>query len=302
MITRRTKNDFKKIFVLIFLGIICIYFLFHYFFLKPDKNSLQTPEIKTQSVKNLEKAVSTALEGSQGTYAVVIKNLKKQDPYYLNDHQAFDAGSLYKLWIMAETYEQIQKGDLSGDEILSEDISTLNNIFNISDEDAELTEGTITLSINDALSQMITISHNYAALLLTQKIKLSSVKSFLEKNGFRESKAGTSGGDPTTTASDVALFFEKLYKGELANIEYTNQMLDLLKKQELNNKLPKDLPADVSIAHKTGEIGYFSHDGGIVFDKNGDYIIVVLSKTDMPAAAEDRISQISKEVYNYFQR
>ncbi len=71
------------------------------------------------------------------------------------------------------------------------------------------------------LNQMITISHNYAALLLTEKVKLSTVAKFLQTNGFKESNVGTNGEAPVTTPSDIALFLEKLYKGQLANPTYT---------------------------------------------------------------------------------
>lgn len=84
---------------------------------------------------------------------------------------------------------------------------------------------------------------------------------------------GINGENPTTTSFDIALFFEKLYKGELANEENTQKMLDLLKKQELNNKLSKYLPEEIDVAHKTGEIGWFSHDAGIVYTNYGDYSI-----------------------------
>ena len=306
MITRRTKEDIKNALIVIFLSLICIYFFISHFILK-TKNSNQsinqkTLGLQTQLPKNLEEAVSRSLEGSNGTYSIVIKNLKNGQEFYLKDHQLFDAGSLYKLWVMAVSFDQIQKGELKIDEILSEDVSNLNDKFNISDDQAELTEGVVTLSVGDALKQMITISHNYAALLLTERIKLSSVNNFLEKNGFKESKVGTESESPTTTAADIALFFEKLYHGELADKDLTGQMLDLLKNQQLNDKLPKLLPQGILVAHKTGEIDYFSHDAGIVFSPKGDYIIVVLSKTDLPTAAEDRISKISKEVYDYFER
>lgn len=300
MITRRTKDNLKIAGVLVFLGIICIYFLLYYFYLKPNKIFLITPEIKIQKTHSLENAVNSALEGSNGTYAIAVKNLKNGESYYLNEHQVFDAGSMYKLWIMAEAYGQIQNGALSEDEFLSEDVAALNSKFNISEDNAELTEGSVTLSVADALSQMITISHNYAAFLLTEKIKLSSVNLFLEKNGFKESNVGINGENPTTTASDIALFFEKLYKLQLANQENTNKMLDLLKKQQLNNKLPKYLPQGVIVAHKTGEIDYSSHDGGIVFSPKADYIIVVFSKSDIPASTDERIAQISKNVYEFF--
>ena len=265
---------------------------------KPFLSPLASFQNQNQSLK-IE--VDKALEGTNGTYGVALKNLKNNENYFFNEHKIFEAGSLYKLWVMAEVFHQIQKGELEESKVLSSSIADLNNKFNISSESAELTEGGITLSVNDALKQMITISHNYAAMLLTEKIRLSKVATFLEDNGFKESNVGINGESPTTTASDIARFFEKLYKGELANQENTQKMIDLLKAQQLNNKLPTQLPQGVTIAHKTGEIGYFSHDGGIVYSPNGDYIIVVLSETDYPPGAEDRIAQISKAAYEYFQ-
>lgn len=254
------------------------------------------PPVNFQST-TLRDVVEKALEESTGNYGVVIKNLKTNEVFYVNEHKTFDAGSLYKVWIMAEAFQQIADKQLAEDEVLSEQISKLNAKFNISSDSAELNEGTITLSIKDALTQMITISHNYAALLLTEKVKISAVKTFLERNNFKESSVGE---PPTTTPSDIALFFEKLYKGELGNQQSTQTMLDLLKKQTLNGKLPKYLPKEVSIAHKTAEIDYFTHDGGIVFSPKGDYIIVILSESDYPPGAEERIAQISKVVYEYF--
>lgn len=263
---------------------------------------LSSPTPIQSSQNGLKQAVENSLEGTIGTYGVVVKNLKTSESYYSNEHRVFEPGSLYKVWIMAAAFDQIKNGELDGDEILSEDISVLNEKFNIASEDAEMTEGTIALSVKDALEQMITISHNYAALLLTEKIKLSNVALFLKENAFDESTVGINGASPTSTPSNIALFFEKLYKGELADLTYTQKMLDLLKKQTLNEKLPKYLPKDVVVAHKTGEIDYLTHDAGIVFSDKGDYIIVVMSESTFPPGAEDRIAGVSKAVYEYFSK
>lgn len=251
---------------------------------------------KENSKPNLHKTVLSALSGAKGKYSVVVEDLKNKKRESLYGNKVFEVGSLYKLWIMGETFRQIQGGTLSEDEILSEDIDVLNKDFNIDPESAELTGGTITLTVRDALRQMISISHNYAALLLTKKIKLSNVAGFLETNELEASHVGDT---PTSTADDIALFLKKLYRGELANKQYTREMLDLLKAQTLNDKLPKYLPEEIIVAHKTGEIKYLSHDGGIVYAPHGDYIIVVLSETDYPPGAGERIAQISKSVFDY---
>lgn len=310
------KKKFIKFLVLILIGFIFMHIVFNQFLKKESDDILNIitplassiPPINQILNKNLQKnnslkdTVEYALVGKQGVYGIAIKNLKTGETFYSNEHKVFESGSLYKIWIMTTAYDQIQNKTLKEDEVLSEEIAVLNKEFNIPTESAELTDGIITIPVGNAIEQMITISHNYAALLLTKKIKLSNVVVFLKQNGFTESKVGIDGSSPTSTPYDIALFFEKLYKGELANKENTEKMIDLLKKQQLNDKLPKYLPQDAVVAHKTGEIGWFSHDAGIVYSPSGDYVIVVLSESQFPPGAEDRIAQVSKAVYEYFMR
>lgn len=253
---------------------------------------------ETNDSMGLKKSVENALLDAGGTYGIVIKNLKTNESFYLNENRLFNPGSLYKLWVMATVYNEIEKGQLTEDKILSQDISELNSQFEIPPEAAEETTGTITLTVAQALNQMITISHNYAALLLIEEVKRSNVLNYLKDHGFKDSYVGD---NPKSTPVEIALFLEKLYKGELANPENTTKMLDLLKNQTKNEKLPKYLPAGTIIGHKTGEIDFFSHDAGIVFSPKGDYIIVAMSETDSPFGAEERISNISKAVYDYFE-
>lgn len=258
-----------------------------------DTNSRDIPE----NVLHIE--IEKILEDTRGSYSIAVKNLKTGETYYKDEHKMYEAGSLYKLWVMATAFSQIEEGILKEDEVLSKSIASLNNIFGISSDSAELTSGVITLTVSSALEQMITISHNYAALLLTEKVKLSSVKTFLDKQMFKESTVGVDGSAPKTSAADIASFFEKLYKNELASKESSDKMLTLLKNQKLNEKLPKNISGAV-VAHKTGEVGWFSHDGGIVFNEKGDYIIVILSESDFPQGANEKLAQISQAVFNYF--
>jgi beta-lactamase class A len=247
----------------------------------------------------LEQAVQNALIGTQGSYGIVVTNLKNQDYYFLNEHLSYYSASLYKLWIMAETYRQIKDGIIKENEILNSNYKTLNAQFNIAPESEKFKEGKIALSVKDALYKMITISDNYAAFLLNLKVKSTNVKSFLTTNGFNESTIEKDG-NPKTTAYDTALFFKKLYDGGLINEEYSNKMLELLRAQRLNDKIPKYLPDNITVAHKTGELDEYTHDAGIVYLENNEYIIVVLSKSDNPSLAKERISNISKSVYDYF--
>lgn len=286
----------KRIFVVLIIT-LCIFVGIVAYGRTSNTTRDNPPSGEANHLKNI---VDEALAGTTGTYGIAIKNLKTGEAYYANEHRVFNAGSLYKLWVMATVYHQTQSGQLPEDQVLSQSAATLNEKFYIDPYYAELTEGTVTFTVQEALTQMITISHNYAALLLMEKVKLSSVTAFLKDNGFVESVVGTANEPPKTTPYETALFFEKLYQGELANDRYTNEMLDLLKNQQLNGGLPRYLPDEAVVAHKTGEIDLYKHDAGIVFSDNGDYIIVVMSESDFPAGAQERIALISKGVFDYF--
>lgn len=291
------KERFIRILLLIFLFAIFFVALNQFLRYKPSKENVLSAQLQNYSLKS---TVLNSLTNTTGTYGIAIKNLKTNESYYLHEHQTFETGSLYKLWIMATVYKQIQLGTLTGDQELNGDIAELNEKFNLASDEAELTEGTINFSVKSALYQMISISHNYASLILSEKIKVSSVATFLKGNGFKESTVGTNGDVPKSTPRDIALFYEKLYKGELANGQYSAEMTGLLKNQQLNDGLPKYLPVGATVAHKTGDIGWNKHDAGIVYTEKGDYIIVVMSESNSPAGAQERIALISKAVYDYF--
>lgn len=252
--------------------------------LKKDNKELVSPFAANPFAKSdLKSVVNDVLEGTEGRYGIFIKNLKTNEKYFSNEHQTFESGSLYKLWVMVTVFEEIREGRLTEDKIIKASISDLNRKFFIASDEAELKEGELEFSVKSALEQMITISHNYAALMLNLEVGNQTIKEF-------------------TTASEMGEFFEKLYKGEIVDQESSRKMLGILSRQKIQDRIPKKLPPGIKIAHKTADIGFFEHDAGLVYSEKGDYIIVVLSETDLPSAAGERIAELSKTVYEYFNR
>lgn len=242
----------------------------------------------------LENRIQEILREREGTYGIYYKDLQTGAVYEKDSHMIFYSASLYKLWIMGEMFRQIDKGTLKKEEVLTQTVPTLNKKFGIASESAELREGTITFSVEDALENMITVSSNYAALLLSDRLRLSNVSNFLQTYAMKESNIGV---PPKTSPWDIGHYFETLYKEALVGPLYSREMIAILKRQQLNDRLPKYLPESLEIAHKTGELDGYKHDAGIIFTPNGDYILVVLSKSNDEIYAAETIAQISKEVY-----
>ena len=78
-------------------------------------------------------------------------------------------------------------------------------------------------------------------------------------------------------------------------------MYNLLKAQTRRNKIPAQLPDNVKVANKTGELDNVENDAGIIYDSENDLAIVFLSQnlSDV-SAAQNTIAALSKEIYEYY--
>ncbi|MCX7956612.1 MAG: class A beta-lactamase-related serine hydrolase, partial [Endomicrobia bacterium] len=103
-----------------------------------------------------------------------------------------------------------------------------------------------------------------------------------------------------TTAEDIGMLLEKIYKKELISREYSTEMLLLLMKQKISDRIPKKLPKEVVVAHKTGLMRNVCHDTGIIYTKNGDFIICVLIENINCKLAKDIISEIAYKTYSLY--
>lgn len=300
LITSR-KNPIIKIFpLLILLGIPLWFFLSpkenQENILNPVSNFIDTNINQNKASNELEEIVQSELENTEGTYAIAIKNLKTNEYYLFNEDRVFSSASLYKLWVMGAIYEEIEKENLSLNQNIGFEAQTINERLNIASDSAEITEGFVGNTVEGALERMITISDNYSAHILYLTIGWSRVGEFLEEYSLTSSSTD----DVTTTANDTLKYYELLYKGEIVNENASNEMINILKRQQLNDRIPKYLPENIEIAHKTGELGAVKHDAGIVFSPNGDYIIVLLSETPSQTTASEIEAKISEKVWEYF--
>lgn len=266
--------------------------------LKPITNFVEENISPSVHSEELEKIIQSELESADEAYGIAIKNLKTNEYYYYNNEREFDTASLYKLWVMGAVYEEIEKGNLSLEQNIGFEASTINERLDLASESAEITEGFVGNTVEGALERMITISDNYSAHILYLTIGWSTVGDFIEKYGFSNSSTDTL----TTTPDDILNYFEKLYKGEIVSQNASSEMMEILKRQQLNDRIPKYIPENIKTAHKTGELGAVKHDAGIVFNPKGDYIIVLMSKTGSQVAAAEIEAKISEKVWNYFNK
>ena len=80
-----------------------------------------------------------------------------------------------------------------------------------------------------------------------------------------------------TTANDLALVLQKLYRGELMSDENKNKLLDLMSRQIYRQGIPTGVGDSGIVYDKVGFLDELLHDAAIVHTDQGDYIMVIMT-------------------------
>ena len=236
-----------------------------------------------------------------GQLAIFIKNLKTGKTYEISADQKYTSASLYKLAVMWATFEAIEKGTLKKESILSANKIVLDKTLEgAKNEERKPSTGNdqeiISYNVQEALRLMITISDNYSAILLSEKLGWRNIDDLMEKEGLGDFDLVSS--NLQTSARSVGALFERIYANSAVNSQASQEMKTLLYNQQINDRIPKYLPPDIKVGHKTGELDSIRHDAGIVLGKKSHYIFVFLTDTAQPLDAAEEIAVLSKQIFD----
>lgn len=243
----------------------------------------------------LQALVEKVMEPVDGHVGVVVRNLETGESAVINAHDLFTSASLYKLPVMGAAFDLRKDGRMAFDQRL--EFSA--DVWSRDSEEARTRLGNSPL-IADAAEQMIVISSNAAGEALLDTIGRAQVEAFARAHGMNDTWLTTH--RLLTTPADVALFFEKLAGGDLVDEDTSAEMLDILLRQEIDDRLPANLPEGVAVAHKTGSLNYASHDAGILYTSGGPVVIVAMTEYAANGGeATAAISKLGELVYEYFE-
>lgn len=253
----------------------------------------------------LYEEILAAIDLKKLNCAFVIENLKTGEKITYNENIVVPSASLIKIPIMMEILNQVKEGKLS----LKQRITVEDNVkvpFSI----LNLLESGNSYTLKDVITLMIIQSDNTAANILMDLAGMDNVNNYVKNLGIKntvlqrkmmDSEARKEGRENKTTAAEMAKFFEIIYKGEKAKESYSVSMKNILTAQLDNSVMRLNIPDDTLIAHKTGDLDGISHDAGIVYLPNVDYIFCGLTWDAVTNNfARETIGKISKIAYDYF--
>jgi len=264
------------------------------------------------------KEINEVLSKEKGVFAVAFKNLKTGETLLINEHEIFHAASTMKTPVMVEAFRQAEQGRFSMKDSLTlkNDFKSIvdGSAFSLSKEDDSEFELYNQLgkkrTIEALVYDMIIVSSNLATNMMIELVDAKKVTASLREigandmlvlRGVEDGKAFEKGLNNVTSAYDLMILFEKLAKGELVSKDASAKMERILLDQKFNEIIPAHLPADVKVAHKTGNISGVRHDSGIVILPNGEkYVLVLLSKQlENEEAGIKAMAKVSKSVYDH---
>lgn len=248
----------------------------------------------------LEENYMHALWNAGEKWSVAVRNLKTNEVCMIQADQQLQSASVIKVFIMAAVYERAVFAAESGKEMI---------------DMAESYDG----ELRSLIENMITVSDNEAANELVRRLGQGDfeagaavVNEFCQEHGYEATHMGRMflAENPTddnyTSAADCCKILTEIYRGELISPDASGRMKEILLSQTRTGKIPAGIPQDVVTGNKTGEmpagygLGTIENDIALVLYENNPYVLCVLSNEIADnAAAQQTITEISAEVYQY---
>lgn len=253
----------------------------------------------------LDKEILDSIDFSKTNCAFVIKNLVTGEKFAYNENVKVPSASLIKIPIMMEALSQVEEGKLSLNQriVVQDDVKVPFSILT-------LLESGNSYSLKDILTLMIIQSDNTAANIIIDIVGMDNVNNYIKSLGLKNTvlqrkmmdvNARKAGRENYTNAEEMAELLEIIYKGDKHNYQHSTIMKNILVNQLDNSMMKLHIPDDTIIAHKTGDLDGISHDAGIVYTKNVDYIFCSLNWHAVSNNfARESIGKCSKIAYDYF--
>jgi beta-lactamase class A len=275
---------------------------------QPAPAQLPPPARELLLWQKLEAFVQTENRNLDGVFGVEILDLTTQHTLLLNADETFPTASTIKIAILAELYRQAQQGKLKLTDTYTLQQSDLVGGSGISNA---LTPGVTKLTLRDVAALMISVSDNSATNILIDRVGLENVNALLDslnlthtrlRRKMMDIKAAAEGRENVATPRELAQLLEALYRGKVLNKQLTDDYFHLLSTPK-SSYIPRELPEELKIANKPGELEGVRNDCGLIFNGSRPYILCAMSTyLRNERAGGDAIARISGETYRMFDR
>ncbi len=225
-----------------------------------------------------EKKVHAIAAELDGILGIAVKNLETGETFSYNEDGVFTQASAIKVEILYEVFKQARQGRFALDDPLTmekKDVTPGSGVLQ------KLTPGSVTLSIIDYATLMITESDNTATNMMIDLVGMKNVNQTVRDLGLTETKlqrkmidteAWMQNRENISTPNEAVNLLEIIYRASDLDRESCEEMLRIMSIPK-HSRIRPLLPRGVRVAHKTGSVRGVVCDVGIVYLKNSPFVI-----------------------------
>jgi beta-lactamase class A len=279
-------------------------------------HAADTPlNVKQQALwDHLRLAVAEVEQQLDGVLGVAILDLDSGQQLLIRPDEVFPQASSIKIAVLAELYHQAQQSahGVSGKATLKDRyVVRAMDIVPDSSILGGLTPDVSSLTNRDLATIMVAVSDNSATNILIDRVGMDNVVRLTESLGLAHTQlrrkmmdlqAAAQGRENISTPREMMQLLEQLYRGKVIGAPLLDDFFNVLATNK-DSWIPRDLPPDLKIANKPGELEGVRNDSGIVFLKNRPYVICVMTTyLANERAGEEAITRISRLTFGLFDR
>jgi beta-lactamase class A len=287
----------------------------------------------------LHEQIQGVIDRSGACFGVAVRHIESGEEVMIDADSYYPLASVVKIPILVEAFFQLKAGRFSLTDrwpLRTEDKNLPSGILTFMEDG-------LTPTVRDLLTLMIIISDNTATDVLIKCLGKEAINQRMRDLGLEHIHLKMTvrelfedilpSADPTQdlyeldkevdrqgmpkasrayqmtpennvgTPRELTQLLSLIFDGRTPDREGSNQALDILLQQQINERLPRFLPTGTRVAHKTGTLGPFRNDSGIIYVSDTSHVALsVFARCDhegippSPQALWKRIVEIDTAI------
>ena len=287
----------------------------------------------------LKEPIEQVMAASGAKFGLALRHLESGEELLFDADSYYVLASTFKVPVLVEAFFQIQAGRLA----LAERLPLRTADKNLPSGVLTFFEDGLTPTVRDLLTLMIIISDNTATDIPMKRLGIETITARMQALGLAHIHVPLTvrgifntmmpNADPTQdlykleaaeqkagprhdalayqlvpennvgTPREMTRLLGLIYAGGTPDRAGSDGALGILLQQQLNDRLPRFLPAGVRVAHKTGTLSGVRNDAGIIYARDDSHVaLTVFTRWDDlavwndPRAARRRANEVDSAI------